>query len=97
MSTHNMCFYTQPHDSGRVLLFHIGRPSVCLSYVRISFSDDNLNKHKCIFTKLGMCIEIVEIWFGNANGQISSNLTELSARDRPIYLFQDNNLSKKQT
>ena len=55
------------------------------------------NKHKCIFTKLGMCIEIVEIWFGNANGQISSNLTELSARDRPIYLFQDDNLSKKQT
>ena len=26
-----------------------------------------------VFTKLGMCIDIVEIWFGIANGQISSN------------------------
>ena len=25
------------------------------------------------FTKLGMCIDIVKIWFGIANGQISSN------------------------
>ena len=35
-----------------------------------SFSDDNLSKHQWIFTKLGMCIDIVEIWFGIANGQI---------------------------
>ena len=41
--------------------------------VRISFPDDNLRKHQCIFTKLGMCIDIGEIWFGIANGQISSN------------------------
>ena len=40
---------------------------------RISFPDDNLSKHKWIFTKLGMHIDIVEIWFGIANGQISSN------------------------
>ena len=33
-----------------------------------SFPDDNLNKW--IFTKLGVCIDIVEIWFGIANGQI---------------------------
>ena len=25
-----------------------------------------------IFTKIGMCIDIVEIWFGIADGQISS-------------------------
>ena len=37
-----------------------------------SFPDDNLSKHQGIFTKLGMCIDIVEIWFGIANGQISS-------------------------
>ena len=37
------------------------------------FLDDNLSKHQLIFTKLGMCIDIVEIWFGIANGQISSN------------------------
>ena len=28
-----------------------------------------------------MCIDIMEIWFGIANGQILSNFTELSARD----------------
>ena len=38
-----------------------------------SFPDDNLSKHKWIFTKLGMCIDIVEICFGIANGQILSN------------------------
>ena len=54
---------------------------VCLSirplYVRrsgrFSFPDDNLSKHQSIFTKLGMCIDILDIWFGMANGQISSN------------------------
>ena len=34
------------------------------------FPDDNLSKHQRIFTKLAMCIDIVEICFGNANGQI---------------------------
>ena len=37
-----------------------------------SFPDDNLSKHQWIFTKLGMCIDIVEIWFRIANGQIMS-------------------------
>ena len=46
--------------------------SVRPSSVRFSFSDDNLSKHQWIFTKLGMCIDIVEIWFGIANGQILS-------------------------
>ena len=32
------------------------------------FPDDNWSKHQQIFTKLGMCIDIVEIWFGIANG-----------------------------
>ena len=39
-----------------------------------SFPDDNLSKGQWIFTKIGMCIDIVEIWIGIANGQISSNL-----------------------
>ena len=55
------------------------------SSVRFSFPDDNLSKHQWIFTKLGMCIDIVEIWFGIANGQISS-ITELSARDAHILV-----------
>ena len=43
-------FYTQPHDSYRVLRYHVDchcvRPSVRLSYVRpsvVSFPDDNLS------------------------------------------------------
>ena len=39
----------------------------------ISFPDDNLSKHQWIFTKLGMCIDIVEICIGIANGQTLSN------------------------
>ena len=57
-----------------------------------SFPDDNLSKHQWIFTKPGMCIDIVEIWFGIANGQISS--IELSARDMPIFSFPDYSLSE---
>ena len=37
-----------------------------------SFLDDNLSKCQWIFTKLGMCIDIVEIWFEIANGKILS-------------------------
>ena len=37
-----------------------------------SFLDDNLSKYQWIFTKLDMCIDIVEICFGIANGQILS-------------------------
>ena len=37
-----------------------------------SFPDDNLSKHQWIFTKLGVCFDIVEILFGIANGQILS-------------------------
>ena len=36
----------------------------------VSFPDDNLSKCQRIFTLLSMCIDIVEIWFGTANGQI---------------------------
>ena len=44
------------------------RPSIC-----ISFPDDNFSKHQWIFTKFGIYIDIVELWFGIANGQILSN------------------------
>ena len=39
---------------------------------KFSFPCDNLSKHKSIFAKLSMCIDIMEIWFGIAIGQISS-------------------------
>ena len=47
--------------------------SVHPSVIHFSFPDDNLSKHQWIFNKLGMCIDIVDMWFGIANGQISSN------------------------
>ena len=63
---------------------------------RVSFLNDNLSKHQWIFTKLGMCIDIKEIWFGIANGKFHQVLTELSAWDTPIFSFPDDNLSKCQ-
>ena len=53
------------------------RVSVHQSVIRLSicilFLDDYLSKHQWIFTKLCMCIDIIEVWFGIANSQISSN------------------------
>ena len=54
------------------------RPSVRKSYVRpsvrrFSFPDGNLVNINVFSLKPGMCIDIVEVWFGIANGQISSN------------------------
>ena len=37
-----------------------------------SFSGDNSRKRQWIFTKLGTCIDLKEIWSGIANGKISS-------------------------
>ena len=52
--------------------------SMCLSVscttISILFPNDSLGKREWIFTKLGMCIDIVEIWFGIANVQILSNI-----------------------
>ena len=33
----------------------------------VSFANNNLSECQWIFTKLGMCIDIVEIWYGIAN------------------------------
>ena len=49
------------------------RPSVSLPSVHVSFPDNDLSNNQWIFTKLDMCINIVEIWLGIANGRISSN------------------------
>ena len=46
-----------------------------------SFSDDNLSKCQGFLTKLGTCIDMKEIGFGIANGQISPMFDRLSARD----------------
>ena len=49
-----------------------------------SFLDKNLSKSKWIFTKLGMCIDIVEVCFAIAHWQISSTF------DRVICPWHDN-------
>ena len=36
------------------------------------FPGDYLSIRQWIFTKLGTCIDMKEVWFGIANGQISS-------------------------
>ena len=62
-----------------------------------SFPGDNLsNKYQWIFTKLGMCIAIVEIWFEVANRQISSNFDRVICPPQILILFLDNKLSKSQ-
>ena len=62
--------------------------SVCRTSIRIFVSGVNLSISLWIFTKLGVCIDIVEIWFGIVNGQISLFLTELSARDMSLFQFR---------
>ena len=66
-------------------------PSVC-----ISCSDNNLSKHQWILTKVGICIDIVEIWFGIASGKFRQFLPELSAHHMSISSFLVDNLSKYQ-
>ena len=81
------------------LWFHIVcscvRPPV-LRPSAFSFPNDNLNKCQWIFTRLGMCIDIVEIWCGIASGLITSIFNELSARYTSVFSFPDDNLSKYQ-
>ena len=45
-----------------------------------SFPDDNLSEHQRILTKLVTCIDIKEIWFGIANGQILSMFGRIICR-----------------
>ena len=57
---------------GITLAVHVSiHLSICLPYVcpsLFSFRDD-LSKCQWIFIKLGVCIDIVEIWFGIDNEQ----------------------------
>ena len=69
---------------------YFGFTLVVRVFVRLSvrlFPDDNLSKHQWIFTKLGMCNDIVQIWFGIANGQMSSFVYGVICRDTPIVSF----------
>ena len=87
-------FFIPSHTYG----YHFGCRCVCLS-VRPSvfwFQDNNLSKCQWIFTRLDVSIDIVEIWFGIAYGQISSIFNKLSACDMSVSSFPDDNVSKSQ-
>ena len=65
--------------------------SVCLSYICpsvFSFPVNNLSEYKWIFTKLSMYIDIMEICFGIANGQISSIFYSYLPTTHPYFHFQ---------
>ena len=48
-------------------------PSFVHPFIHVYFCFQTITcKYQWIFIKLGMCIDIVEIWFGIANGQILS-------------------------
>ena len=64
-------------------------PSVCFS-----FPDDNLSIHQWIFTKLVCALILWRSGLGLLMGKFRQFLTELSARDTPIFSFPDYNLSK---
>ena len=53
-----------------------------------SFPGHNLNKEQGILTKLAICINIKEIWFGVANGQISSNFYGVICPQRAYFRFR---------
>ena len=58
------------HNSGEVLWYHVGCICVRTSVVCVSvllFPDNNSSECQWIFTKLGVCIDIVDIWFGMAS------------------------------
>ena len=64
-----------------------------------SFPDNNLSKCQWIFTKLGVCIGIVEIRFGianHANGQISSVFDSYLPATHLYFCFRTINFSISQ-
>ena len=49
------------------------------------FMDDNFSKNQ-IFTKLGLCIDIVEIWFGLLMGKFHQFLTVICPQHVRIFI-----------
>ena len=61
-----------------------------------SFPDDNFSKYQWIFTKLGMCIDVVETWYGIADGQIPLIFVSVICTRHVRISFLDDNFSKYQ-
>ena len=60
---------------------------ICPQHIPISFQDNNLSKSQWIFTKLDMYIDIMAIWVGIANGQISVHDMIMAGYYRLTFLF----------
>ena len=61
-----------------------------------SFTGDILNKCQWLFTRLGLCIDIMEIWFGIAYGQRLSIFDRVNLPATSAFLCPDDNLNKYQ-
>ena len=53
-----------------------------------SFTDDSFSKYQWIFHKLDMCIDIADICFGFANGQILSIVDSYLPATHPFFSFR---------
>ena len=60
-----------------------------------SFPDNNLCKCQGILTKLGTCIDIKEIWFGIANGQIPSMFDSVICPPGVVVIVQIFNATRQ--
>ena len=94
--------HTHTHTDRIVGYYGFRLDICCLSACRMSvrpsifsFLNDNLGNYYQIFTKLGMYIDIVEIWFGIVNGQISSIFDSLICPPH-VFCFPNNNQGKYQ-
>ena len=70
---------------------------ICLSVICPSvflFQDINFSICQWIFTKLGMCIDILEICLRMLLGKFGQLLTALSAHDTSVFSIPDDNFSK---
>ena len=86
----NMLFFIPPHMIVAVYCSITLFLYVCQCVVHssvIPFPDDNFNKCEWIFPKLGVCIDIMEIWIGIANGQIFSIFDKVTSQQHSNYLF----------
>ena len=61
--------------------------SICPSI--FLFPDDRLSEYLWIFIKLFMCIDIVAIWFGIANGQISSVFDRVTCPPHILFAYAE--------
>ena len=98
MLCYELSFCTLPHDSGRVLWFHVRSLCVCSSIVSPSvlhFRIITWVKHQWIWTNL-VCALIWRSVLGLLMGKFCHFLTELSARQKSIFLFPDGKLNKGQ-